>query len=112
MSAPDRDPVRLTHLEGQPPTVTLSGEIDLTAQPQLRSCLAKALTARPAQIVIDMTDLTFIDSSGLAALVIAHQQLTPARGGLVLTNVPAVAMRVLEITGLHHVFSVPSESGH
>ena len=111
MLTPDRDPVRLTHLEGQPPTVTLSGEIDLMAQPQLQSCLAEALTARPAQIVIDMTDLTFIDSSGLAALVFAHQQLRPGGGRLILTNVPAIAMRVLEITGLHHLFSVPSQSG-
>ena len=89
----------------------LSGEIDLLSQARLRSCLAEALTARPSEIIVDMTDLTFIDSSGLTALITAHRQLDATSGHLALANVPQVAMRVLEITGLHNVFTILSQAG-
>ena len=52
-------------------------------------------------VVVDLADLTFMDSSGLAALVLARSRVVAGgRGELVLTRPTGIVRRVLEIVGL------------
>jgi anti-anti-sigma factor len=51
-----------------------------------------------------VADLSFIDSSGISVLVLAHKQLAERGGQLVLRSPQRIVYRVLEVTGLTQVF--------
>lgn len=79
-----------------------SDELDIAAVPELRARLAAA--HRPgAQVVLDMREVTFMDSSALAVVLAADRRLEAAGGALRLANVSAQVRRVLRICGLAHL---------
>jgi anti-sigma B factor antagonist len=78
-------------------TLALSGELDMSNAPSVSSELER-LEASGAAVRIDLSQLEFIDSTGLAILVGAHQRLGD-RLTLVRSGAPAVD-RVLALTGL------------
>ena len=79
--------------------VVAEGEIDLDAAPQLRSALAIAETAPGRSVVLDLSQVTFIDSSGIRVLVEAAQRADSNGHRLSIVSGPSVD-RVIEITGL------------
>jgi anti-anti-sigma factor len=92
----DRDGVHL---------VELSGELDLSSVAELDAALAAA--APGGQVCLDFTELEFIDSTGLAAVIRAHQALAAAGGALtVVAAVGSVVRRTLETSGLMAMLSV------
>jgi anti-sigma B factor antagonist len=60
--------------------VSLTGDIDLYAAPQLADCVAEALRAGGGRLVFDLTETTFIDSTTLGIVMRARRRLE-ARGG-------------------------------
>ena len=84
--------------------IHVTGELDLAGVPQLEAATASALES-PA-VTIDLTECTFLDSSGVRALTQAARDV-PARGGqlAVVTNDPGI-LRVLEITGIDTLLDV------
>lgn len=80
--------------EGERVVVTVSGEVDMATAPRLRAALERASGA--AEVRVDMRAVTFMDSTGLSALVSAHQAL--AR--LVIVCPPGPGRRALEVSGL------------
>ena len=83
-------------------TLALSGELDLANAETLAAELSKAEGGGAGQIVLDMTQLEFIDSTGIALIVSAHQRLNNGDGErfcLVGSKGPAVR-RVMKVTGL------------
>jgi anti-anti-sigma factor len=77
--------------------VAPSGEIDAATCAQL----AEELIAPPgSQLVVDLAQVTFLDSSGLGTLHRARQKALTAGGDLVVTRPTPFVFRVLEITGL------------
>jgi anti-sigma B factor antagonist len=85
--------------------VPVADEIDHDNAHQLRRQLDAALETGALRIVVDMTDLTFIDSSGLAEIVRVATILGP-RGRLVLRHPSPIVQRVVAITGLDDVFDI------
>jgi anti-sigma B factor antagonist len=80
--------------------VVLRGELDLSALPVLAEAVARARSLGREHLVVDLAALTFIDSSGLHALVQLHGRLRDAATELsILPGDPAV-QRVFELTGL------------
>jgi anti-sigma B factor antagonist len=76
-----------------------SGELDLVALPELRARLRPAI--RPgATVVLDLQDVTFMDSSALSVVLTADRQLRATGGCLRLVNVADEVLRVLRICGL------------
>ena len=70
----------------------LEGELDLAAAPVLRERFEEAAGAGPRGVVLDMAEVTFVDSSALRELLRAHAAVRAAGGELVLAGVgPAVA---------------------
>jgi anti-sigma B factor antagonist len=55
-------------------TIALHGEVDVLNVDQVRLALDEAITARPRQIVVDLAELSFIDSTGLGALIFGFQR--------------------------------------
>ena len=77
-------------------TLVLQGEIDSYTAPDL----AERLGGEPPIEVVDLAGVTFIDSSGLRAIVEAHQARSAAGTRLVLRSPSAAVQRLLEISGL------------
>jgi anti-sigma B factor antagonist len=85
--------------------VSVTGELDLATTPRLRAALDDA-TVAGSQVVIDLSEVTFIDSSALSVLVRSHTLLADAGGELKLIVNTAAVRKLLEVTGLIDVFSV------
>jgi anti-anti-sigma factor len=86
--------------------LTAAGEIDRASAPILAAELQEAIDAGADLILVDLGDVTFMDSSGVHALVTAHQT-APDR--LRLGTLHPAVQRVLEITALLDVFVPPDE---
>ncbi len=82
---------------------TLSGDVDLGHAPAVRAALLKALETRPV-LVVDMGDVSYIDSSGVACLVEAYHKSRQNNGRLALARVSPAALRVLQLARLDRVF--------
>ena len=86
----------------------VSGEVDLEAAPLLLdSILCAGLAHDPGhRVVVDLQSVTFIDSSGLSALVEANNRLAGQEQVLVLGNLSDRVRRILSVTGLDQVITV------
>ena len=106
---PDGLAVDVTHLNGAG-TVTLTGELDVHTSPGLRDVLQELLESGQRNLVIDLSELEFVDSTGLGVLVGALKKARQS-GGDVELHTPSPAIRkALEITGLTQVFRVADGS--
>ncbi len=76
----------------------LRGELDVANAEEVK----QALTAASGSVVVDLSELSFIDSSGLTALVHARDDVCGRGGRLVLRGANGSVRRVFEITGLTH----------
>jgi anti-anti-sigma factor len=85
--------------------IVASGEIDLTACDALRRCI-EGCCATHQRVVMDLAGVTFIDSTGLNALIWAHRLLGHRPGAVVLRNPGPAVVRVLEIAGLADTFTI------
>ncbi len=83
--------------------VEISGELDLHAAPPLRAALLKATEGEKSRVLLDLSEVTFLDSTGVGVLVEALKRAR-ARGGEVhFCGAGARVKRVFEITGLLRV---------
>ena len=80
--------------------LTLGGELDLAACPALDEELDKALGSDAALVLVDMRELDFMDSTGLSALVRAHQRAEQNGQRFVLVNGSHQVQRLLSLTGI------------
>jgi anti-anti-sigma factor len=88
--------------------VSVQGEVDLVSSDQLRRVLDDALQETP-RVTLDLTELTFIDSSGLSALVDAHRKARDAGGTLTLRHPTPMLRRLLDITRLETLLVIEPE---
>lgn len=79
--------------------IALLGELDLSACDTAKTELLDALDANDGQVVLDMRELEFIDSTGIALLVTALRRSKPDQLRVVASKAAAVA-RVLSLTGI------------
>jgi anti-sigma B factor antagonist len=88
-------------------TMTLSGELDLAAVPELNREVASIIAKdETPDLLIDLALVTFLDSSGLAFLVSAHKRLLNAGAQLTIVGATPQIRRLFEITGLTEVFDI------
>lgn len=97
--APSELSVSAVH-EGGAVRLLVSGDVDVTAAGRFREYLAGALDLRPAALTVDLGGVTFLDSTGLSALVYALHRASDAGIGLVVTNPRPQVRRLLEVTGM------------
>jgi anti-anti-sigma factor len=96
--------VESEELEGGVRVFTVRGELDMNTAPDLEQSLDRALAESDASIMIDLSDCEFIDSTGIALIVRAWQQLERNDGDgkrrLALCCINHQVRRLLEITGV------------
>jgi anti-sigma B factor antagonist len=86
--------------------VVAYGEIDLSTAPMLRSALA-AGSLLSARVVLDLTRVTFLDSSGIAAMIGAHKySYRGQQVSLCLVGTSAMVRRALDVTHVSQMFSL------
>jgi anti-sigma B factor antagonist len=97
---------------GQPgvAVVAVRGEIDVATSPEMRHVLEELLEPRPGLLIVDLSDVSFIDSTGLGALVEAVTAARAGGGDLQLVVTQPHIMKLLELTGLDAVFTVVSST--
>lgn len=97
-------PLLDTDAETRGTTVVLRvrGEIDLSTAAHFTAALAVVESAE--RVEIDMSGVTFMGSCGIERLVAAHETAAKSGCALVLTGVPRIVRRVLEIAGLDTLF--------
>jgi len=84
----------------------LGGSLDLATSPSLRAALTEAASGGQHEIVVDLTQLEFLDSTGLGALIGAHKRAMENAGSVRLVTHEGQILRLLRITGLLEVFAV------
>lgn len=88
--------------------VAVAGEIDVYTSPALQSRLVEVLRDGSSSVILDLSNVTFLDSTGLGVLITALKRCRSADGDLTLVTAQPNVLKVLEITGLNDVFQVRS----
>jgi anti-anti-sigma factor len=104
MSIPFR--VDVEQLNGSVRSFNLSGELDHATAPELRDPLESAIDSGARAILVDLSDCSFIDSTGLSVLVHAHTRLVDDGGRLEICCPDPQVRRLLQITGVDRAFGV------
>lgn len=84
--------------------VAVAGEIDLATAASFQEALGEAIAAEPAGIVVDLSAVTFMDSTGMGALVRARRRADEHGRSVALVGATAGVRRILDLTGLDRVF--------
>jgi anti-sigma B factor antagonist len=92
------------------PTVEVSGELDLESGPCLREQLRPIMRALGAHLAIDLTGVTFIDCSGVNALLASSRDAQRLGGWMRVAGAAPCVRRLTEITGLQQVLGVSPAS--
>lgn len=88
------------------PVLRVQGEVDVYTSPTLRDELYRLIDGGATQVAIDLTNMDFIDSSGLGVFVGALKRIRERSGDLELRAMQPSTRKVLEITGLTQVFTI------
>ena len=83
----------------------VTGEIDVYTAPQFKDAVNTVINSGQKHLVVDMTNVTYMDSSGFGALLSATRRLRPQGGTINLVNVSNAIDRILKITRLNTVFA-------
>lgn len=109
MASPARDNSLLqvkSHKRDQTTIVQATGDVDLTGSPTLRMELRKAAGEKPVRLVIDLSEVGYMDSSGVATLVEAMQITRKGNTKLVLCGLQSRVRSVFEIARLDSIFTI------
>ncbi|MCH8131491.1 MAG: STAS domain-containing protein [Myxococcales bacterium] len=91
--------------EGGALIVSFEGDVDLEQSPKAREVLLECVK-RGNKILVDLSGVSYIDSSGVASLVEAFQVAKKQGKGFALVSVNAAALRVLQLARLDKVFTI------
>lgn len=103
--APGGTPLRVT-TRGTPPgdcLLEVAGEVDADVVPWLRQVLVDVVDAGAARVSLDLSQVSFMDSAGLGAVLHARRWALAAERGFEVVAVSPALLRLLRVTGLHAV---------
>jgi anti-sigma B factor antagonist len=86
--------------------VALAGEVDIDTAPQFRLAVKHAIDAGASSLIVDMAQVTFIDSTALGILVSGVRQARQRDGALAVVCTEENINRVFELTGLNRIFAI------
>ena len=93
-------------LPDAPNVLPLEGEIDLHVSPRVAASLGTMIQQKPARLVVDLSRVTYIDSSGLAVLIEGMQNVEAYGGSFALAGLPENVRAIFEIARLDQVFII------
>src|SRR5437870_12892627 len=84
--------------------LAIEGDIDLHISPAITEALNAMIKKKPERIVIDLSRATYIDSAGVAALMLAKQDVEAYGGKFFLSGVQEIIRLILETSRLDRIF--------
>lgn len=87
----------------------MTGDIDINTSPDVKKSFDRAISAKKNKVVINLKDVGYVDSSGLATLVEILKNLRSYGGKLKLTNLSGKVKGLFEITKLDKLFDIVAE---
>ena len=93
-------------LPDEPNVLPLDGEIDLHISPRVSAALAGMIDKKPQRLVVDLSNVTYIDSSGLAVLIEGMQNVEAYGGKFILAVIQDNVKPIFEIARLDQVFII------
>jgi anti-sigma B factor antagonist len=93
-------------LGGRTHVIEVDGEVDLYSAPDLKEHTARVIDAGNKCVIIDLTRVTLVDSTGLGVLVSSLKRLRAARAELLLVVTDYDIERLFEMTGLDGMFRI------
>lgn len=84
--------------------VVVSGEVDIATASELSEALAAVASTGIACVLVDLAAVTFMDSSGLGALVIQQRELDVTGRSLRICAASRIVQSVLQMSGVQHLF--------
>jgi len=90
----------------QPDVLPLEGEIDLHNSPEVAESLRTMIAKKPERVVVDLTKVTYLDSSGLAVLIEGMQNVQEYGGKFAVAGVQESVQHILELARLDQVFQI------
>lgn len=105
---------RLTaqHTEGDLALAHVAGDLDIATAPQLRAQALALIEQAHRHLILDLSGVTFCDSSGFNALVGIYRCARTADGSLVLAAVPGRLERLLDLTGISTLLPAHPTAAH
>jgi len=92
--------------QNRPNVFPLEGDIDLHVSPVVTEALNAMIKKKPERIVIDLSRVTYIDSSGVAALILAMQEVEAYGGKFFLSGLQETLRLIFETSRLERVFRI------
>jgi anti-sigma B factor antagonist len=86
--------------------IGLKGEVDLYTCPELKHELLRVIADGAILVVVDLTETTFIDSTGLGVLIRGVERLQTEGGRLAVVCTDPNMTKVFEVTGLNRIFPI------
>jgi anti-sigma B factor antagonist len=96
------------HRNYEKTVVLVSGEIDVYTAPKLREELSPLADEQNQTLIVNLKDVTYIDSTGLGVFVGLFKKLTNNNGELKLVDLSERLLRLFEITGLNNIIDISS----
>ncbi len=92
--------------QGDIQVLELSGELDYHSSPELREKLAELTAKQAPKILINLSGVDYMDSSGIATFVEAFQKTKRYQGRFILAELTATVRSVFEIAKLDNIFEI------
>lgn len=92
--------------KGETVVLDISGEIDLYNAPEIKDIINQLIEEQKYCVVINLEKVSYIDSSGIGALISSLSNLKKYQGGLKIINVYASVRKVFELTKLTSFFEI------
>ena len=92
--------------QDRPNVLPLEGDIDLHVSPAVTETLNAMIKKKPEWIVIDLSRATYIDSAGIAALILAMQQVEAYGGKFFLSGLQEILRSIFETSRLEGIFRI------
>ena len=90
--------------------MVLQGDVDLSRSPALRLELLNALDGKPKRLLVDLAEVSYMDSSGVATLVEALQHQRRSGGQMILCALQPRVRSIFEIARLDSVFTIVDDT--
>ena len=98
--------IRATRMSDESHAVLVAGELDVDVAPRLSACLTELIDSGAETVVVDLLEVTYMDSAGLAALVEAGKRFRRRDGELVLVADSPSMTKLLTIAGVGRLFRI------
>lgn len=93
-----------TREAGDRTIIDVEGEVDVFTAPKLRETIIAAINDGKDRLIVNLSDVDFMDSTGLGVLVGGLKRVKERNGELAIAGAQGTVLRVLNVTGLNAVF--------